>query len=554
MAQIANEQIIDVYEKFKQYSFKNEKEFPSLKQKKITSDIVALIKNEKKFIWNDTSLSDYINNLVYMVRGEQFARTINAFAETYLIDSICKDFGPQICENAKKSLALHKEYYRSLNNDNTKNSKKLYKEFFPQLLQAIQQRRDAFDSTFNIDITYNTQEQRPRHYLSFRAGKSNISYGCVYTKGYAKGFVVELYLDGDNYKERFEKLLTYKKEIDNAYEETLTWQEDTGSARRVFVSFEGNIENREEWESYINWQVENLIKFRRIFQSYIDTIDEGITLFNTQKTPKGNETMLKIKNIILFGSPGVGKTHNTNQLISFIEKRLPENKIFDAITLNNSYQREKFDAGLVSRINFITFHQNFGYEDFIEGFRPNEKGTIELQDGIFKSICQEARENRDENYYLVIDEINRGNISKIFGELITLIEEDKRDVIEVVLPYSKKLFTIPSNLFIIGTMNSTDKSIALIDIALRRRFTFVKMSPNYELINHSESQELLEKLNQKIKDKLGEDYQIGHSYFMKIENNADLSFVLKYKIKPLLEEYFYGDTDGLNDVLSLLEQ
>ena len=263
--------------------------------------------------------------------------------------------------------------------------------------------------------------------------------------------------------------------------------------------------------------------------------------------------IFKIKNIILFGSPGVGKTHNTNQLISFIEKRLPENKIFDAITLNNSYQREKFDAGLVSRINFITFHQNFGYEDFIEGFRPNEKGTIELQDGIFKSICQEARENRDENYYLVIDEINRGNISKIFGELITLIEEDKRDVIEVVLPYSKKLFTIPSNLFIIGTMNSTDKSIALIDIALRRRFTFVKMSPNYELINHSESQELLEKLNQKIKDKLGEDYQIGHSYFMKIENNADLSFVLKYKIKPLLEEYFYGDTDGLNDVELLLK-
>ncbi|WP_228448244.1 hypothetical protein [Sulfurospirillum diekertiae] len=131
-------------------------------------------------------------------------------------------------------------------------------------------------------------------------------------------------------------------------------------------------------------------------------------------------------------------------------------------------------------------------------------------------------------------------ISLNFGELITLIEEDKRDVIEVVLPYSKKLFTIPSNLFIIGTMNSTDKSIALIDIALRRRFTFVKMKPNDELINHPKSKELLKALNQKITEKLGEDYQIGHSYFMKIENDADFSFVIKYKIKPLLKSILWG--------------
>ena len=102
-------------------------------------------------------------------------------------------------------------------------------------------------------------------------------------------------------------------------------------------------------------------------------------------------------------------------------------------------------------------------------------------------------------------------------------------------------------------MNSTDKSIALIDIALRRRFTFVKMNPNDELINHLESQKLFKELNQKVKDKLGEDYQIGHSYFMKIKNDTDLCFVLKYKIKPLLEEYFYGDTDGLNDVGLLLK-
>ena len=157
-----------------------------------------------------------------------------------------------------------------------------------------------------------------------------------------------------------------------------------------------------------------------------------------------------------------------------------------------------------------------------------------------------------QNYYLVIDEINRGNISKIFGELITLLEEDKRDKLEVTLPYSKKPFKIPSNLYVIGTMNSTDKSIALIDIALRRRFTFLKMKPNAELIEHLEAKRIFIALNQQITNDLGEDYQIGHSYFMGIKDDNDLDFILEYKIKPLLEEYFYGDKDGLEKVLKIV--
>ena len=159
-----------------------------------------------------------------------------------------------------------------------------------------------------------------------------------------------------------------------------------------------------------------------------------------------------------------------------------------------------------------------------------------------------------QNYYLVIDEINRGNISKIFGELITLLEEDKRDKLEVTLPYSKKPFKIPSNLYVIGTMNSTDKSIALIDIALRRRFTFLKMKPNAELIEHLEAKRIFIALNQQITNDLGEDYQIGHSYFMGIKDDNDLDFILEYKIKPLLEEYFYGDKDGLEKVLKIVQK
>jgi 5-methylcytosine-specific restriction protein B len=175
-----------------------------------------------------------------------------------------------------------------------------------------------------------------------------------------------------------------------------------------------------------------------------------------------------------------------------------------------------------------------------------------LENGIFKSFCSEALKQKQKNFYIVIDEINRGNISKIFGELITLIEEDKRDVYEVTLPYSKDPFKVPSNLYIIATMNSTDKSIATIDIALRRRFTFLKMKPNAELIIFPHAKILFNNLNKFIKEKLGEDYQLGHSYFMKITKIEDLKFVKKYKIKPLLEEYFYADDENYKKAVDVL--
>jgi len=257
----------------------------------------------------------------------------------------------------------------------------------------------------------------------------------------------------------------------------------------------------------------------------------------------------KIKNIILYGVPGVGKTYSHKKIIDLIEsKKYSDNEIFEKIEEDvelNSYTKVQEKR----RVKFITFHQSFGYEDFIEGFRPNEEGKIKLKNGVFKELCKTAEKDLENKYYLVIDEINRGNISKIFGELITLIEEDKRDSLHVTLPYSKDEFSIPSNLYIIGTMNSTDKSIALIDIALRRRFTFIHMKPNSELVTkYPEAKALMKKLN----NKLPSEYQIGHSYFMQIENEEDLAFTCKYKIEPLLEEYFYGDEQGLSEVLELL--
>jgi len=279
-------------------------------------------------------------------------------------------------------------------------------------------------------------------------------------------------------------------------------------------------------------------------KSYVEPIGEYIKKFFLKS---GEYTMTK--NIMLYGVPGIGKTHNTKKLIYFIESRKDEKEIFDTIRQNDHSQTDisEFEA----RVSFITFHQSFGYEDFIEGFRPNENGQIELVDGLFKRLCEKARDDKAKNYYLVIDEINRGNISKIFGELITLIEEDKRDTYEVTLPYSKEKLSVPSNLYIIGTMNSTDKSIALIDVALRRRFTFLKMEPKEDLVADI-AKDVFRKLNNILVDKLGKDHLIGHSYFMNIESAEDLEFVKEYKIKPLLEEYFYGDENGLDEVLSLI--
>jgi 5-methylcytosine-specific restriction endonuclease McrBC GTP-binding regulatory subunit McrB len=269
---------------------------------------------------------------------------------------------------------------------------------------------------------------------------------------------------------------------------------------------------------------------------------------NIEDSQKSIKKLINTKNIILYGVAGVGKTYNTDKIIRLIEDKKSNKEIFK--TIKDNTLSDSIDiSDIKERVKFITFHQSFGYEDFIEGFRPNEEGKIVLVDGIFKEICKEATEEKEKNYYLIIDEINRGNISKIFGELITLIEESKRDNLEVILPYSKEPFKIPSNLYIIGTMNSSDKSIALIDIALRRRFTFLKMKPKAELVPES-LQELFIELNEYISNTLGDDYLIGHSYFMNID---DLDFVLEYKIKPLLEEYFYGDSEGLKTALKIID-
>lgn len=246
---------------------------------------------------------------------------------------------------------------------------------------------------------------------------------------------------------------------------------------------------------------------------------------------------------------------------------------------------EEDPAALVKQlVKFVSFHQSYSYEEFIEGIRPDLGGKEEgeprykLVEGVFKKICSKARENEENAYFLIIDEINRGNISKIFGELITCLEKDKRlgpgnieqeNTFPVDLPYSKESLFVPWNLYVIGTMNTADKSIALVDVALRRRFGFLEVPPDVSLVKpitvsgiEIKLPEILDSLNEKISILIDQDHRIGHSYLMNIErspegqNITDSSMIIENlklsfynEIFPLILEYFYNDWEKIQFLL-----
>ena len=361
-------------------------------------------------------------------------------------------------------------------------------------------------------------------------------------------------------------------------------------------------------------------------------------------------------NQILYGPPGTGKTYNTIiKAMDIINPKLvqrdKDGNVEKYDTLKNKFDELKQQG----QIEFVTFHQSYSYEEFVEGIKPDLESNelkYKLEDGIFKKICNSAKiniegdfekiysqfiEEIDENHefktqkgsfkirvndndgltirtgdnfeketcgtitkeqiknqtftsigrkqkleaitkylkekygltfsasntvkphILIIDEINRGDVSKIFGELITLIEEDKRigkeHQMTVTLPYSREPFGVPNNLYIIGTMNTADRSIALLDTALRRRFDFEEMIPKPELLRGKDIEgvdleQLLTKINDRIKNEYDRDHQIGHSYLMSVKDKEDLERAYKNRILPLLNEYFYNDINTVAKILN----
>lgn len=275
-----------------------------------------------------------------------------------------------------------------------------------------------------------------------------------------------------------------------------------------------------------------------------------------------NDILERKRQVIIYGPPGTGKTHWAYQSVLSISAINLFGTDFSAL---DDHQKQSIlgDGQNPGYVRFCTFHPSYGYEDFIEGYRPHsENGALGfiLRSGIFKQLCDDAQQQPANKFYLIIDEINRGDIPRIFGELLTLLEKDKRGRI-VNLPVSGESFNVPDNIYLVGTMNTADRSIALLDTALRRRFGFIEIMPDPKVlgdtvINGIPLSAWLEMLNHRILQSVGRDarnLQIGHAYLLEngrpITNITQFSRVLRDDIIPLLEEYCYEDYEVLEKIL-----
>lgn len=288
------------------------------------------------------------------------------------------------------------------------------------------------------------------------------------------------------------------------------------------------------------------------------------------------------KNLILYGPPGTGKTYNS----AIYAVAICDGKSVDELTDYDAVMARYNELKKAGRIAFTTFHQSYGYEEFIEGIKPiidenTQDVGYTIESGVFKEFCQNAKstvhtrnanpdlesaviEENTEPYVFIIDEINRGNISKIFGELITLIEGTKRagmpEAASAILPYSGDEFSVPANVYILGTMNTADRSIALMDTALRRRFQFIEMMPDSDVLRRIRADKvgdldvaaILDKINERITFLYDREHTIGHAFFTGLKDDASiekLQSIFEKSVIPLLQEYFYEDYQKIQLVL-----
>ncbi|MEA3061933.1 MAG: 5-methylcytosine-specific restriction enzyme [Sphingomonadales bacterium] len=359
----------------------------------------------------------------------------------------------------------------------------------------------------------------------------------------ARGTVAEASADGETIKVDWEKGFSPKDWYFYTYQRTIWQVTPAKEMSRRLIRFAFDDEPQD-----VAWFLDNLPRWQQVAASESER-DESAPL-SSQPT-----------NLILYGPPGTGKTYRTMAEAVRLCLGLGE----DDPLLTDREQRRALRACYdllrgQGQIGFVTFHQNYAYEDFVESLRPQPVTggagfTLQPVAGIFRQIAESA-ETTAEEHVLIIDEINRANISKVFGELITLIETDKRlgmaESMRLTLPYSNKAFGVPANLHIIGTMNTADRSIALLDTALRRRFQFKEMIPDSTLLHRIEDidlAKLLTTLNERIEYLFDREHQIGHAYFLGCATKQDLDDVMRHKVIPLLAEYFYEDWSKVAAVL-----
>jgi len=410
--------------------------------------------------------------------------------------------------------------------------------------------------------THNEKGNKRRIYKYFEQAKPGdiiIGYESTPTKQIKAIYEVTKGIHNTDKGEEIEFELVEKLEI------PVSWNELKNNPAlqncEVFINNQGSLFKITEEEYDIIREVidnKNIISEKLLQHSNIKKYkfseDADKPFISEEQFLKSVSLLKRKKNIILQGPPGVGKTFIARKLAYEIMQEIKD-----------------------TSIEMVQFHQSYSYEDFIQGLRPTQKGGFDIKEGIFYTFCRRALAHPERPFFFIIDEINRGNLSKIFGELMMLIEADKRaEKYALKLTYSEDeedRFYVPENLYIIGTMNTADRSLAIVDYALRRRFAFVSLQPDYgenfrsflnanglsnSMIEHISSSVF--KVNEKIKGdiNLGEGFQIGHSYFCDFKTTEDENVwwqeIIDFELKPLLEEIWFDELNNVADMIKLLSK
>ena len=346
-----------------------------------------------------------------------------------------------------------------------------------------------------------------------------------------------------------------------------------GEQKERFMVAQLDFGNQAALFDRIDQVVTDIERFKESFKKKSDS-DCPLTLDGDTPEDSSTRRTSSALNTVLYGPPGTGKTYATfRRCVEICDGGCPSEP--DKI---RARYKELVEEG---RIEFVTFHQSYGYEEFVEGLRPDTGSAKEdggagagfrlvATPGVLKRIAERARgafrpageaeaSAGAKPHVLVIDEINRANVSKVMGELITLLEEDKREgagnEVTVTLPHSGERFTLPANLYILGTMNTADRSIALLDTALRRRFEFEELAPDPDLLSDAaeatdiDLPAVLHAINERLEYLIDRDHLIGHAWLMGAHTKADVDRIMRHKIIPLIAEYFYDDWRKVRAVL-----